>query len=132
MNPSDRFLRLALRGNATFSVASGLTCGLAAGPVAAAMGIPEPGVLTGLGLQLCIFAALLYWLASRPEVAVWLAVGVVLADVLWVVGTIPLVVSGALTATGNAVALAIAAVVATFAVLQTLGIKRMRAPAATA
>jgi hypothetical protein len=126
MNSYDRMLRLALRGNAAFSTTCGLISLIAAQPLAGALGVPGAGLLHGLGAQLLVFAAFLVWLASRPQIHPGIALGVIAADVAWVVGTIPLVASGMLTTTGVWVALGIADVVALFAVLQGLGLRRMR------
>ena len=125
----DRLLRLSLRGNAAFSTLCGLTSLLAAGSLAAALGIPEPALLTSLGLQLLVFAGLLALLASRPAIRPGLALAVVAADVLWVIGTGPVLVAGILTPLGSWTAFAVANVIALFAVLQYLGIRRMRTTA---
>lgn len=126
MNSDDRLLRSSLRGNAAFSTLCGLTSLLAATALAPALGVPEPMMLTSLGVQLLVFATLLVWLASRPAIRPALALAVVAADVLWVVGTVPLLVAGVLTPLGSWTAFAIANVVALFAALQYLGVRRMR------
>jgi len=128
MNPDDRLLRYSLRGNAAFSTVCGITGLLAANSLGAALGIP-PVQLTSLGVQLLIFAAALVWLSSRPVIRPGLAMAVVVADALWVVGTVPVLVSGLLTPAGNWTAFAVANVVALFAVLQLLGIRRARVEA---
>ena len=125
MNPSDRFLRLALRANASFSIACALAAGLGLDTLASALGISEPVLLPTLALNLLVFAGFLVWLSLRDAVAAALAWGVVAADGLWVVGTVPLVASDQLNATGDAVAIAVAAFVSLWAVLQALGIRRM-------
>ncbi len=130
--PEDRLLRYSLRANAAFSSVCGVASLASAAPLAASLGIPEPALLTGLGVQLLLFAGLLMLLASRPVIRPSLALAVVAADVLWVVGTVPLVLSGALSTAGNWTALAIADVVALFAVLQYVGIRRTRVPRAAA
>ena len=125
MNDSpDRLLRLALRGNAAFSTLCGVTALVAASGLAVALGVPEPVMLTSLGVQLLIFAGLLLLLASRAVIRSGLALAVVVADVLWVVGTVPLLSAGVLTTTGNLVAVAIAVVIAVFAALQFAGWRR--------
>jgi hypothetical protein len=124
--PDDRLLRTSLRANAAFSTLCGLTSLSAAAPLAAALGVPEPAILTSLGAQLLGFAALLVWLASRPTIRAGLALAVVVADALWVVGTVPLLMAGVLGPAGNWTAFAIANVVGLFGVLQYVGIRRMR------
>ena len=122
--PDDRLLRASLRGNAAFSSLCALISLAYAGPLAQTLGIPSPALLTALGVQLLAFAALLLVLASRPTIPLRLAWAVVAADVLWVVGTIPLVLGETLTRAGVWTAIGIADVVAIFAFLQALGIRR--------
>lgn len=125
--PGDFLLRWSLRGNAAFSTLCALVSLAAAAPLAASLGLPGAPALYSLGAQLMVFAALLVWLASRPVIRAWLALLVVAADALWVVGTVPVVLSDELTRTGDVTATAIALVVATFGVLQLMGVLRMRA-----
>ena len=126
---NDRLLRYSLRGNALFSTGCGLAALALAQPLAEALGIPDPRTLTSLGAQLLVFAALLVWLAPRAGIRPAFALAVIAADVLWVVGTIPVVYAGGLTPAGNWTAIAIAEVVGLFAILQYLGLRRMRSPA---
>ncbi len=125
MTPAnDRLLRYSLRGNAAFSTLCGASALVFAAPLAETLGVPAPIQLAGLGAQLLMFAALLGWLASRPEIRVGFALAVVVADVLWVIGTVPVIASGALTSAGNWTAILIANVVALLALLQYLGVRR--------
>ena len=126
MNPDDRLLRYSLRGNAAFSTLCGLGAIAAAEPLAGALGLPGAASLTSLAVQLLVFAGLLIWLASRQPIRLGLALAVVATDVLWVVGTVPVLLSGELTTAGNWTAFAIANVVGLFALLQFLGIRRAR------
>jgi hypothetical protein len=126
MTQSDRLLRLALRGNAAFSTTCALIGLIASAPLASALGVPNAGVLVGLAAQLLVFAAFLVWLSRRPQIHPAVALGVILADVAWVVGTVPVVAGGTLTTAGVWTALAVADVVALFAVLQGVGLRRMR------
>jgi hypothetical protein len=130
MSPNDRLLRLALRGNAAFSTACASICLVAAAPLAGALGVPNAVVLVGLGGQLLVFAAFLVWLSMRPKIHPGIALGVILADIAWVVGTVPIVLAGLLTTTGVWTALAVADLVALFGVLQWVGLRRMRRAAA--
>lgn len=124
----DRFLRLALRGNATFSTLTGLASIFFAGSLASWMGLPAPALLVALGVGLVGFASFLFWFASLPEVSPSLAWGVVGADLAWVVGTVPLVLADVLTRPGDWLAIGIAEIVMLFAVLQAIGIRRSGAP----
>ena len=125
-SPDTSLLRAALRGNAAFSAACAVTSIAAAARLAPALGLPEPALLTSLGVALLVFAALLLLLASRPVIRAGLALAVVAADALWVVATVPVLISGVLTPAGNVTAIALASVVGLFGVLQYQGVRRMR------
>lgn len=129
MNAADpaSFLRNSLRGNAAFSTVSGLAFTLGSGPVAAYLGEPPPALVLAVGLQLLFFAGALAWLAARPTISVPLALSVIVADLVWVVGTIAVVYAGFFTPGGAALALGLAAVVLLLAVLQSMGVHRMGA-----
>jgi hypothetical protein len=127
MNRNDRWLRLALRANATFSTACAVSALIGGAGLANALAIPDPAFLPVLAVNLLVFAGFLVWLSTRPKISALLGWGVVVADALWVIGTIPIVTGGVLNATGNTVALAIAGFVALWAILQAIGIRKMDA-----
>ncbi len=126
--PSDpaRFLRYSLRANAAFSATSGLLFVLARDGVARLLGALGPGEILSIGVQLAIFAGALVWLASRPRIPVPLALSVVAADLLWVVATIFALYADVFTRSGAWAALGVGHLVLGFAVLQTIGIQRLR------
>ena len=120
-------LKRALRGNAAFSVVSGAVLVVEAPFLAPVMGIPAPLALTVTGIVLLPFGLLLWWLAGREELARtvgWIAIEL---DVLWVAGSIALLLSGwlPLTTAGNWIIALVADAVAMFAVLQYLGVRRL-------
>jgi hypothetical protein len=127
----SRLLRLALRANAGFSTVSGLVLAVAAPVLGPWLGIPPLG-LAVVGLGLLPFAWLLFRNAARTpinEAEARLAVG---ADVAWVLGSVALVAVDplGLTLAGRVAVVAIALCVADFALLQALGLGRLRrAPA---
>lgn len=124
MTADDRLLRLALRLNATFSGICAAASLIAAAPLAGALGISDPAVLLGLGFNLAVFAAFLIWLSVRSRIAPGLVWAVIVADALWVVGTIPIVAGDLLTPLGDGVATGVALAVGAWAVLQTVGLRR--------
>ena len=132
MSIPDRLLRIALRCNAAFSTVCAAVALLFAEPLAATFGLPGAAALQGLGVQLLVFALFLVWLAARPRIPTGLALAVIVADLLWVAGTVPVVWGDLLTRTGDWVALGVADVVALFAVLQMFGLRRVRAAPAPA
>ena len=127
---NDRLLRLALRGNAAFSTTCATAALVQSAPLANALGIPEPEVLVGLGINLLVFAAFLVWLSLRPVISPANGWGVVAADALWVIGTVPIVAGGSLTSLGDTVAAVVALCVGSLAILQSIGLIRARQVAA--
>jgi hypothetical protein len=126
---NDTFLRIALRGNAAFSTLSGVAALAFAGALAPWLGVPDAAPwLRALGVGLLGFAACLVWLASRAEIPPVTAWGVVMADLAWVAGTVPLVAIELLSRPGDWLAVGIADFVLLFAVLQAVGIRRLDGP----
>lgn len=116
------FLHGALLLDAVATGATALLVLLAAGPLAALLGLPAL-LLRAAGLILVPFVALVVWsgLQSRPPA---LAVNAIIAmNAAWVVASIGLLVSGAVAPTllGYAFVIAQAAVVGVFAELQFVG-----------
>ena len=124
-HPLDR-LRLALRANAAFSLASG-TAALVAGPwLSRQFGIDHVALTRLLGVGLCGFAALVLAAARAPDERLPRdALVVSLADAAWVLGTLPIVAAGILAPTGNVAAALVAVVVADLGATQLL--RRARA-----
>ena len=124
-------LRRALLANAVFSTATGALALLSPDAVGAWIGLDAPAVLQTTGAQLLVFAALVAFVArrSRPQPLPVLLISA--ADLLWVVGTVVLLVgwSGLFSASGIALLVGVAAIVDTFAVLQLAGLaKQYRHP----
>jgi hypothetical protein len=120
-------LRRALLGNAVFSLLVGVICLVEATTLAVWTGIQPPAVFTVLGALLIPFAVALGWLALLGA-DVRTAGRIILAlDVGWVVVSVVLLLAGWLPLTNAgwwAVAL-VADVVALFAVLEYLGLRRL-------
>lgn len=122
---ATRFLRQSLRGNAFFSTASGLIFTLASGAIAEFLGGTPAILVAVVGGQLLLFAGALFWLASRPEISTQLVIAVIVADILWVLGTIVIVYVDLFTRDGAALAIVLASVVLLLAILQSIGVRRM-------
>ncbi|SCG61790.1 type II toxin-antitoxin system RatA family toxin [Micromonospora halophytica] len=124
--PSARRLRAALRSNVVFSSASGLV--LLTGGVAATPWGLGPAWLTPLvGAGLLPFAAAVARIAVLPATALRRQAGwVIAADATWVVASLILLITADLPAPGAAVVAAVAAIVATLAGWQTLGLVAIR------
>jgi hypothetical protein len=124
-------LRLALAADAAASGAMGVLLAAAADPLAAWFGLPL-ALLREVGLLLIPYAGLLAYLASKqttPRLPAQLIVG---GNVLWVIGSAALLISGLVAPTmlGTAFVVAQALIVAILAELQLLGLKRQRLAAA--
>ena len=119
-----RLLRNSLRANAAFSAVSGLASLSAAGTLADFIGVPSPEPVLAVGVHLLLFAGLLVFLASRAALSVAIVIAVVAADIGWVLATLGVIYVDLFTRAGAALALAIASIVLSFALLQWLGLRR--------
>ena len=122
----SRFLRRSLQLD---GVASGL-CGavllFAAQPISTLFGLSTSGVARVVGGLLLVYAAALLWNASRLTVSRGETLLAVVLNAAWVLGSLVVVVDGPLTLIGNAAVAAVAAAVLGFAVLEVLGLRRLR------
>jgi len=124
IHPSP-LLRQALLADATTSGAFGLLMLLAAGPLSHLLGLPEV-LLRGAGAILIPFVALLAWLGLREQMHKALVWAVILGNVLWLVDSLLLLVSGWVSPTGAGYAFVIAQalVVLMYAEFQIVGLRR--------
>lgn len=120
-------LRRALLGNAVFSGVSGLAMTLAAGPLALLMGLPSPLILVVVGLGVLGYAAIAFRISARPSISRGEAIFTVIADSSWVAASLVLLLSGwvAFTPTGKWLVAVAADIVAAFALLQFVGLRRL-------
>lgn len=135
-NPSavtvDRaqFLRRVLQGNALFSTVCGLLFVLFSQPVANFLSFTNATAGTyvlELGIGLLLWALFAYWVSTRQTLSRVGVFSVIEGDLLWVVGSIILLISGWLSfSTAGYWAVAIVAdMVAIFAILQYVGWRRI-------
>lgn len=123
----DRLLRRALKLNAGFSALSGMALIVAFAPLGRLIGVELPWLYVPLGFALLLFALGLLRNARRPEINRTEARLAVFMDVAWVVGSAALLLLPGLPLTGAGrwlIAL-VADVVALFALLQWLGLRRL-------
>ena len=121
-------LRATLVTNGISTALCGLALLVAPGPLATLLGVPTPGVVAAVGAGLVLYAAGLFWTASRrptPALAAWTAI---VMDLAWVVGSVALLELGLLTPIGAGLVALIAAVVFVFAALQYRGVRRLALP----
>jgi hypothetical protein len=123
---SQAVLRTALRANGGFSAGSGSTMILASGTLGELLGVEPSGILVFIGANLLVFAAALLYVAGRQPVPRPLAWTAVVLDVLWVGGSILLLLTdlAPLTAAGRWTVALLAFVVAGFAGAQWIGLRR--------
>lgn len=119
------FLRFALLADALASGATGLLAFAGAGILDGLTGLPT-GLLRYAGLSLIPYAAIVAYAGTRPHVsraAVW---AIIAYNALWAIDSAALLVSGyvAPTALGYAFVIFQAAVVAGFAGLQYVGLRK--------
>lgn len=120
-------LQRVMRGNAIFSASSGAILILTAPALAPMMGIPWPLALTVTGALLVGYGPILWGLAGRAGKETWPGWLAVILDVLWVAGSIALVFGGLLplTKAGIWIVIVLAEIVAVFALVQFIGIRRL-------
>jgi hypothetical protein len=132
---SDRLLRRTLWGNAAFSVISGAALAVFAGPFARAatdapvsvLGLDLAILFELLGVGVVAFGALCAWIASRPELPQGWARLILAADIAWVAGSAAvLALPASWTTAGIAGIVVLAAIVADLAILEYLGLRKMR------
>lgn len=122
---ADSLLRFSMRVDATVCAASGLFVAALADPLSRVSGLSAASEWIA-GATLVGYGALLYGLAAVPRIRA-IGVGIVIANVVFVVGAVAVLVAGVLPLTGAGVAM-IAALVASAigcAYLQYLGVRRL-------
>ena len=116
------FLRRSLQLDGLASGLCGIALLVAASPVSRLIGLAYPTVAMVVGAGLVLFAAALFWNARRATISRVEAVGAVVLNGAWVLGSIVLIAGGPLTLLGNVVVAAVAAAVLAFAVLESIGL----------
>jgi hypothetical protein len=127
---NDRLLRNTLRGNGVFSTISGVSFMLASAQIAAFLGVsPDAAILIALiGVGLLGFAAILFRSTSRQMLDLTMSIAAIAGDVLWVLGSLVILIADpfGFSTAGRWATLIIADAVATFAILQFIGLRRVR------
>jgi hypothetical protein len=124
INPSQ-LLRRALLADAVFSGIAAAALSAGAGALAPLLDLPE-ALLRESGLFLIAYTALVGWLGTRSSLPRALIVLVIAGNAAWTVGSIALLVSGAVTPNllGEIFVAAQAVATGVFAELQYLGLRR--------
>ena len=119
-------LKKALTGNAVFSVVSGLAILFANRWLVKFLGLPNKVSLAILGVRLIVYAAILWLNARRPMIKMtdaWIAV---IMDAVWVIGSYVLIFVVPFSVGGKWVVALVAELVLAFAIVQWLGIRKIR------
>ncbi len=121
-------LRNTLKGNALFSVVSGAAFLLGAGALASLMGVDQPILLAVLGVGVIGFAFAVFYVANQTPLDSNKGRIILVMDILWVVGSVLLLIADPLSFTneGKWAVLIIADIVGVFAILEYLGLRRLR------
>ena len=121
-----RFLRRSLQLDGIASGLCGVLLVVAASPISAVIGLAEPGIARVVGALLVVYAAALLWDGERATVSRAEAVAAVVLNAGWVIGSAVVILAGPLTLIGNLAVAALAAAVLLFAVLEVVGLTRLR------
>lgn len=119
-------LKKALAGNAIFSILSGVAILLANRWLVHFLGLPHKVSLAILGVSLIVYAGILWLNARRPKIKIldaWIAV---IMDAIWGAGSYVLIFVVPFSVAGKWTVALIAELVLVFAILQWLGIRRVR------
>ena len=125
---NDRLLRTALRGNGVFSAVSGAMMVVASRPLAEFIGLAWPSALLIMGVLTILYALDLFWFTSRETINMTFAWLTIILDVAWVVASVVLLLADPLgfTVAGKWFIGLMAEAVALFAVVQWLGVRRLK------
>ena|SRR5689334_979079 len=120
-------LRLALRADAIFCVATGAIGLAAARPLSTLLGI-QPLVLDILGAMVALYGAFLFYSAAQAQISRRIALAALVLDVIWVIDSAVLLFAGwlPLTSTGVWTIGILAVAVAVLGELKFFGLRRMR------
>ncbi len=125
-NPESMLLRRVLQANAVFSTISGIALVAFAGPLAAIMGVGRAWILLAIGVVLLIFAVTLLANSRRGKINQNEVVQAIISDGVWVAGSAVIAFMGIVSTTGMWIVAAVALVVFAFALLQGVGLRRLR------
>ncbi|MBZ0286472.1 MAG: hypothetical protein K8I30_02575 [Anaerolineae bacterium] len=126
--PSANLLRNALRANGVFSTVSGIIFIVGAGQVASFVGVDgASNLFLVMGVLILGFAAILIQQSTRPALDTRLGWLVFALDVMWVVISWVILAADAfgLSTEGRWAVLILADIVAVFAVLEFIGLRRL-------
>ena len=121
-------LRWAFRGNALFSLISGSALIIDAGMIDEFLELGSTFALVITGVDVLLWAAFVYWVASRKEIKPTLAKLIIAGDFLWVIASAALIAFDpfSLTTDGKWAIGILAVIVALFGDVQFFGLRRLQ------
>ena len=125
---SDTLLRRALVGNALFSAVAAVVMIVASGRISDFTGLSPGWVPAAIGAGVLIWAVDVAYIARRDEIPRWLAWMVIGGDLARVAASYGIIIAGVpeLTTAGAWTVGILAEIVAAFAAIQYLGLRRLR------
>jgi hypothetical protein len=125
--PQSELIRRAFKLNAVLSLLTGLALAALPGFLGRWIGFEMPLLYVAIGIVVLIFAADVWWVATRPNVRSDWGRLIFAFDVAWVVGSV--IVLAAIPAVFTTIGVALiggtAAVVAGFALAEFVGLRRL-------
>ena len=123
----SQLLRTALKANAIFSALAASVLLIADGMVAALLGTYDAlGTIHFVGLNLAVFAGILFWLMRSDNVARPIVIAVIAADLLWVAASWVAIGSGTTSGQGSWAVGIVADIVLLLAIVQYVGLRRLQ------
>lgn len=124
-------LRRALQANGVFSGISGIAITVGSGFVAELLGLETTSAINLIGTSLFVFALWLFFITANESISYWLALAVVLLDLVWAAASALVVLTDwlLLTPAGKWLIVSIAAIVTAFALVQSYGLGQLRVTA---
>jgi hypothetical protein len=126
--PANTLLHRILWINSLSSAAAGTAAVVASGPLASFMGVATPLALMILGLGLLLFAGGVYYTATRETINRRHAWIIFELDVAWIIGSALILLTDAfsLSTGGRWAVLILADLVLAFAIVEFIGLRRLR------
>ena len=93
VSPAKQFLAQVIRADALYCAAGGVGALVLAGPISRWLGLTGTGYVLGLGVVLLLYAAELFWLTRAGQASTALGWATVVMNMLWIDGTILLLLT---------------------------------------
>ena len=125
---SSSLLKNALYGNSAFSLLSGLACVFFARAIVSFLGLSATWIIVVLGIGLILYAWQIYAAAAATPLKTNVATFAVYADLIWVMVSAALIFANLVdfTTAGKWTIAIVADIVLVFAILQFVGLRRLR------